>query len=330
MASKIYIRTDGGPTIGLGHLVRCQALANILKDDFAISFACKEAPGPIAKDITDTGFDLIYLKEEADLDVIIAPGDTIVIDHYRLDSDYQLQLKNKGCKVVCIDDLHEGHFYADLIINHAPGVMPVHYNAEPYTNFALGLGYALLRPEFLEAAKLEPSADAGRAFICFGGADPQNLVLQALKGVMDADGITAIDVVTGGSYQGMEALAPVAAADARVKLHSELSAAQMCTLMQRCDIAIIPSSSILIEAIACGMRILTCYYVDNQKDFHDGIKAMGINSVGFVNAGFQGKVTAALSAGMAETPDSALRGLLYNVEDNYRSKFKTLNYGKVQ
>jgi len=36
MLHKIYIRADGGKEIGLGHLVRCFALALMLKDDFEI------------------------------------------------------------------------------------------------------------------------------------------------------------------------------------------------------------------------------------------------------------------------------------------------------
>ena len=47
---KVYIRTDGSPEIGLGHLTRCIALAYMLKKDFAITFVCKEIPEKISRE----------------------------------------------------------------------------------------------------------------------------------------------------------------------------------------------------------------------------------------------------------------------------------------
>ena len=50
MKPKVYIRADGSHDIGLGHLIRCIALAHMLKNDFDITFVCKEIPEKIKSD----------------------------------------------------------------------------------------------------------------------------------------------------------------------------------------------------------------------------------------------------------------------------------------
>ena len=72
----------------------------------------------------------------------------VVIDGYQFDTEYQQKVKKSGASLVCLDDLHNQHFVADIIINHAPGVDPGKYSAEPYTQYLLGPSYALLRPAF--------------------------------------------------------------------------------------------------------------------------------------------------------------------------------------
>ena len=78
----------------------------------------------------------------------------------------------------CIDDIHAYPFYAKAIINHSGGLKPTDYQALPGTLFYLGLRYALLRDDFLQAARnRNHKRDPGNCLICFGGADPGNKTL---------------------------------------------------------------------------------------------------------------------------------------------------------
>jgi spore coat polysaccharide biosynthesis predicted glycosyltransferase SpsG len=43
----------------------------------------------------------------------------------------------------------------------------------------------------------------------------------------------------------------------------------MILAMSECNFAVIPASSILFECIASGLLCLICYYVENQRYFHD-------------------------------------------------------------
>lgn len=41
--------------------------------------------------------------------------DIVVLDNYFFDTDFQKAIKLKGCKLVCIDDIHTRHFYCDIL-----------------------------------------------------------------------------------------------------------------------------------------------------------------------------------------------------------------------
>src|ERR1700743_1989547 len=150
---KVFIRFDGNNQIGLGHLVRCTALAQMLKENFDIFFVCKQTSAASDDEITKLGFNLIVINNEDDFLSALTGNEIVVVDHYGLDSNYQKKIKDKSCKLVCIDDLHDVFFWADLIINPAPNAKPADYQGQVYTQFALGLDYVLLRPEFLKQAQ---------------------------------------------------------------------------------------------------------------------------------------------------------------------------------
>lgn len=118
---KIFFRADAGAQIGYGHFIRTLALADMLRDDFDCTFYT-QSPSTYQQREADKVCPLVSLpsddsKFERFLEYLI--GDEIVVlDNYFYTSDYQKQIKDKGCKLVHIDDIHDRHFYADLIINH--------------------------------------------------------------------------------------------------------------------------------------------------------------------------------------------------------------------
>ncbi|KAA0991312.1 UDP-2,4-diacetamido-2,4,6-trideoxy-beta-L-altropyranose hydrolase [Dyadobacter aurulentus] len=273
MRSKLYIRTDGSSSIGLGHLVRCIALARMLSNDFEIFFACKQIPDSIAGEIETDGYHLIRLKNDDDLTSILSPTDLVVIDSYELESDYQKSIKLIGCGLICIDDLHEKTTYADLILNHTPGVSPSEYSAQSYTQYALGPKYALIRPAFLNLAK------KGRAhiknesvLICFGGSDSRNLTKLALEVVLGTKRFKKIFVVTGAAYAHHDSVNKIPGAEQHVFHYRNISAEDMAQCMSEVDLCIVPSSGILTEALTSGAKIISGMYVENQRFVFENYK----------------------------------------------------------
>jgi len=199
----------------------------------------------------------------------------VVIDHYGLNTLYQQKIKESGCKLVCIDDIHEKEFYADLIINHAPGVQPNDYKAQTYTKFALGLDYVLLRPLFLKNAKKDKtSREIKTAFVCFGGSDQKNYSKKSIQDLLQFDEIETIHLVIGASNQHLELLIKLFEDEKRVKIHHALNEEEILHLMNESDLSIAPASGILLELLSAKCNVISGYYVDNQKEIYSGFKSI--------------------------------------------------------
>lgn len=275
MKSKVYIRADGNQTIGLGHLVRCSALAYMLKADFEITFICREIPDTFLTELEDCGFSCAKIENEDEFFDQIKDNIFVVLDGYNFDTAYQKRIKAKGAKLVCIDDLHDKEFYADLIINHAPGVRSNDYMAQPYTQFALGPKYALLRPVFLEQAKKERTIEKIETIlICFGGSDYKNFTEIVLKLVANIDNLKKIIVVTGSEYSFLDSLNRIVNKDKRIMHYNSVDEKKMLSLMLDSDLAIVPASGILFEVLASGCYVISGYYVDNQKAIYEGFRTL--------------------------------------------------------
>jgi UDP-2,4-diacetamido-2,4,6-trideoxy-beta-L-altropyranose hydrolase len=266
MKPEIYLRADGSPEIGLGHIVRCFALAHMLKKKFVIIFVSREIPEQTKKEIQSLGFQLLNIKTEDEFFSKLNSTKIVVLDGYHFDLAYQKKIKLIGCKLVCIDDLHDKEFVADLIINHAPGVIPQDYKAQPYTKFALGLKYALLRPMFLSQAKKKRKIQEIKTIlICFGGSDNKNLTKKTLDIVLTFAKFKKIIVITGAGYLYEKILIQSIQQDKRVTHYHSITEEQMLSLMLEANIGIVPASGILLEALATGLSVISGSYVDNQK-----------------------------------------------------------------
>ena len=155
MKTKIYIRADGNSIIGLGHLVRCIALAKMLENNFEIIFVSIEIPENIIEEIEKNNIKISKINSNSGLLKLLNGDEIVIIDQYDIALDFHDKIKKTGAKLVCIDDIHDKEFNADLIINHSPGITTKNYKAKSYTQFALGPDYVLLRPLFLNSSKVE-------------------------------------------------------------------------------------------------------------------------------------------------------------------------------
>lgn len=256
--TEIKFRADGNSVIGLGHLVRCFALARMLQDEFEIHFCSLDAPERFLSDLQNQGFHFSRITSDDDFINTLRGDEIVVVDHYRFTAELQMAVRNTGCKLACIDDMHDREFFADLIINHAPGIKVSDYRAQPYTQFALGPEYALLRPPFLNSAQINlDSSKREGLFLSFGGADGNNLC-KYFTNLLEAINYTSPIHVLPGKHTYFDNF------PANQTIHSWLSDNDVCNLMAECKYALVPASTLAMEANAVGLQVLSGYYVDNQ------------------------------------------------------------------
>ncbi len=281
MKPNIVIRADGGTLIGMGHVIRCLAMADMLKDDFNIIFAIQEPSPNVINNIKTITSDIITLPLNSDfigevkhLTKIVPSDSIIVLDGYNFKSEYQFILKSSGYKVVAIDDLNEWHQYVDSVINHAEGIDASLYSKEKYTKMYLGLDYVLLRKEFLQCGlKITPKNTISKVFISMGAADAGNITEKFARALSSMNSTTEIHLMIGTANPHRDALKKLTSEGIRSKIviHLNLVSPELMQLLQYCDISICPASSIALESCAVGIGLVTGYTAKNQLGILDGL-----------------------------------------------------------
>lgn len=278
--NKIFFRADGSSEIGLGHLIRCLSLAQMIDSEFDIAFVTKtQPPTDWLKLIYDLGYEWFQIINESEIEQFVKTNQVVVVDHYGLGLDYHLSLKKLGIFVVCIDDIHDKVYGADLIINHAPGIAASDYKTDDgiNTKFLLGPEFALLRPNFLKraAAFFDQNSVKYGMFICFGGSDFKNLTCKFLEFLQTMKYSEKIIVVTGSKFPYEAELHQILENRILDIQHFDsLTAFEMEKFISKSQIAFAPSSTILYELFACRTGVISGFYTENQEKIHAGFKSL--------------------------------------------------------
>lgn len=268
MKYKIFFRADAGPEIGYGHFIRTLALADMLRADFDCTFFT-QSPTDYQRAEVSKVCRLVALSKEDSrhcefLDIL--KGDEIVVlDNYFFTTEYQMRIKSKGCRLVCIDDMHDKHYVADLVINHGQ-TNHLLFDVEEYTELCLGFEWALLRRPFLKKRDKRSYGPIENIAICFGGSDINDFTRKSIASICTSSSVKSISAIVGDSYniQNIDI-------DKRVRLYRRQTAEQMATLLSSADLLVSSASSVCFEAFACGTRVAAGWYVENQKEFYNSL-----------------------------------------------------------
>ena len=287
---KILFRSDGNSNIGLGHLFRSFALLEMLKDNYDCFLLTKKDSFidviPKEYSINIIPENISYLEEPNWISKKYSNEEFIIIaDGYHFKSNYQKQLKQNGFNLVYIDDLGIEKMYADIVINHALNLNIKDFDSAGFTKFALGSEYAIVRPKFINAAKkTRKIKQIKEVFVCFGGSDFLDLTNRALEGIIDLEVIDKIHIVIGAAYGHQKNLNLLLKRKNNIFIHKNISENRMIDVMNECQLAIVPSSTISYEAFSVKMLVLGGYYIDNQKKINNGLDLNGmIYNVGDFN-----------------------------------------------
>lgn len=209
--SYLLLRTDADACTGLGHAMRCIALAQAWQDiggraGFALA-SCTEA---IVSKLKEEQIDVHWIcgevasVEDAAQTLEIArrySSSSIVIDGYRFCWNYQVQLKQAGVHLLCVDDYcHQEQYCADAILNpNAYAVAEEYLGKATGAQLLLGCRYTLLRREFSMTTSRARHGQIAKMMVTLGGADSLNLTSTALEGMKCAKRNLEIRAILGSA-----------------------------------------------------------------------------------------------------------------------------------
>ncbi|MGI4743960.1 MAG: UDP-2,4-diacetamido-2,4,6-trideoxy-beta-L-altropyranose hydrolase [Janthinobacterium lividum] len=273
-SSRIIFRTDGNSAIGLGHVVRCQALAQALQPEAEKIFVLR-GPSPALQQ--QLAADAVAVQQvplaiptglpEADwLAGWLNASDILVLDGYHFSSTYQRILAATGAALVCLDDLTTPPNWASVVLNQAGGVGQAAYDLVPIARLYLGPTYALLRAAFWQRSQRPNTTSPPHLFLNMGGADPTNQTMALLPRLREQFPNHHVEVVTGAAYPYQAILQnEINAYGPKVSLHHNLNAAELASLLQTCHVFVCPPSGVAYECCAAGGAMLLHQTADNQR-----------------------------------------------------------------
>lgn len=176
---KIAFFTEAGSKRGMGHLIRCQTIANEFEqNNIEIKFF-------LDSDINyDYKFNNLTYFEWERLNINVY-YDAIFIDSYEATEEMYNNLQKKTNLGIYIDDYERINYPKGIIVNFAPDSKELFFkNRNKDNEYLLGLDYIPIRKEFLKYQNLKKEK---KLFIMLGGSDTANLSLDIIEALKDID-----------------------------------------------------------------------------------------------------------------------------------------------
>jgi UDP-2,4-diacetamido-2,4,6-trideoxy-beta-L-altropyranose hydrolase len=264
-SQTLIFRCDADPAIGIGHVMRCLALAEAWQDSGGRAvFAVSELPSGLETRLSAEGIELIRLEvdrgSEADAITTVQTAREIaaqwaVVDGDAFDVEFLRVLKESELRVLLIDDFaSRASFPADLILNSNLGASEQAYRKKAaHIPVLIGPDYLPLRREFTwHGFDREFPECAHRVLVSPGGSDPENLSPQIAHALRDLEDLR-LTVVAGASYEHWDDLRQLSTVNVNIVSNPP----DMHELMRRSDLAISAAGGTLWELLYSGCAVMS-------------------------------------------------------------------------
>lgn len=291
---NVAFRVDVSADIGTGHLMRCLALADVLRNRGAHTIFVSRHMLTTLKDLlTQRGHGFIQLIQEQTFDAtdelphaqwlgtsqiedarqtVAALSDRhwdlLVIDHYSLDHRWECVLKPVVDRICVIDDLADRRHDCDVLLDqNLYADMATRYadKVPPHCRLLLGPRYALLREEF-SAARSQAVIRNGtvkRLLVFFGGVDRENHTAVALAAIEKAGIVDLhVDVVIGMQHPFR---AEIEATCKKGEYQCHVQTSRMAELMVAADMSIGAGGGATWERCCLGLPTFALCTANNQR-----------------------------------------------------------------
>ena len=305
---NIAIRVDASKKIGMGHLARCQNLAErLVAKNCKVTFVCRDFGDTFLRRISRSLFDVVVLPSPSTADTRAAtsnPGshgdwlatnweedakqtsealstceklDWLVVDHYGIDISWQRVMRSLAKGIFVIDDLADRQMDCELFLDQSYfGTDRDRYTALLPTGCKRFIGpqNMLLGKEFGAAPKRSPDQPVKRILVSFGGTDPRGLsseVIDRLHAFLPPS--VKIDLAVGGGNQQADALRKYGK---RENTSVYIDPLNLANLIRSADLGIGCGGVTALERAAMLLPSLAIAAADNQEESLQHMDRLGL------------------------------------------------------
>jgi UDP-2,4-diacetamido-2,4,6-trideoxy-beta-L-altropyranose hydrolase len=297
---RVAVRTDATRRIGWGHLKRCLALAQALRENGAeVAFVTRPGDVDSGALIAQAGFFALPMprwedhpaspddpddappphgawlarrwdRDAADTTAAVHAWQpqVVLVDHYGIDARWHCALRAAiGARIAVIDDLADRPLTADLLIDHNPAAdHAAKYRAVLRYPAPIcgGPRFALLDAVYRDHARCAADAALRSIGIFMGGTDPGNFSAFALQALRTHAGWAGpVEIATTSSNPALADLQRLAAGDALLTLAVDLP--HLAAFHARHGLQIGAGGGALWERCCLGTPTLAVVTAENQR-----------------------------------------------------------------
>ncbi|MBC7906130.1 MAG: UDP-2,4-diacetamido-2,4,6-trideoxy-beta-L-altropyranose hydrolase [Rhodospirillaceae bacterium] len=278
MMTTILIRADASASIGLGHAMRCLAIAEQLMLRGARVVFLMHQPLPQMVDKLSMAGATVRAAahpagspdDAADVLAVAAVlgASCVIADSYAMNSGYFARLADDVRLVVLDDEAKVTPLPCHMVVNASPAAQSLPYDRiVPNALTLLGPRYALIRREFTDLRPHNGVADLddrNSVVVTFGGSDPLGLAWPVASRLRDLlpEAVT-VDLIVGAATPHGAAIA------ARGKdcpgLNVHLNPPTVASIFARAGMAVTAAGGTVNELAAMAVPMLTVVVASNQQ-----------------------------------------------------------------
>lgn len=279
-------RCDAGAAHGLGHLMRCLALADafVTAGSPPACFVTHSPDGMAARLIAQRGHAVQPSPSAAgsfadrqtlgSVCTAAAERPVLVIDSKSVDGAYVAAFRDSAF-VVCLDDEEARDFACDVLVNNNVWSRPEDYSARPGRRLCLGPDFNLVRDEFFEIGRQRRNQGPGplRLLITLGGEDPGNLSLWLMSALDSLLADREVAVIVGQAHPDPTSLHRLAAARSAIKVHENV--VNIAEHVAWCDLAITAGGTTCYELAAARVAMAALVLEAHQQRLVEAMRNAG-------------------------------------------------------
>ena len=256
---KALFFTEGGQTVGFGHITRCCALQKAMKAERVSAGLVVHGDASVRKHFSHQIDRICDWIKPGSMKGFIRNADIVVIDSYLAPLGLYKEVSENVRIPVYIDDFARLPYPKGVVLAGAIGAEKYCNQGKKEHSYLLGTKYILLRKEFCRLPRRNVRKDVRNILITFGGIDRPELIRNLLAHLSGRFHDCSFHVVLSKCSRKFFFNS------CKIHIHAGLGAREMKRLMLRCDMAICGGGQTTNELAACGVPMIGVGFAGNQR-----------------------------------------------------------------
>jgi len=267
--NRLYIFTEAGKEIGLGHITRCTSLYDAAcKQGYTCQLIVYTDMDKINQ-LTDRDHKLIDWYNKDFIESIVAKEDYCIVDSYLADYSIYEAITKKAKDCIFIDDTARIEYPAQgTVVNPSLYPYDMYLLDDSKRHYAIGSKYIILRDAFNDIKEKDCQKNVSNVLVIFGGSDIRNLASKITDLLSSKYKNITFNVVSS-KYENCYN-------KDNINHFTELNASEIKNLMLDSDIAITGAGQTVYELIITKTPFIPIEVINNQKNNINGLKKFNL------------------------------------------------------